>query len=206
MADYPLPPAPAAEQHPLPPAPVAAGYGEVVTEDPAAHARNAPSLFADPLAWLMAEAAAAAVQDHGADLAAAGDQVGMVTVSETGTLDTMRAIAKATARGRVSPLKFAGANPGSLAGLTCIRQGFRGPTLALSMPPADGAPTAAALAAGWLARGSARYVLIGTHRQDGTVHAARCLILRAAPGPGPRTEPDLSRLTAPALLPQTTNG
>ncbi|MFZ3599078.1 hypothetical protein [Streptomyces sp. BH104] len=183
---------------PAPAPPIAVGYGEVVTDDPAGHSRNGASLFADPQAWLMAEALEHAVRNCGADLTTVGDQVGMITVSEVCTLDTMRGIAKATARGRLSPLKFAGANPGSVAGLPCIRQGFRGPTLALSMPPADGAATAATLAAGWLRQGSARYVAIATHRQDDDVHAVRCLILQSAHAPEPHAEPDLSRLTAPA--------
>ncbi|MGW7489009.1 hypothetical protein [Streptomyces sp. NPDC054786] len=186
-------------RHPL----VAAGYGEVVTTTPAGHSRNGSSLFADPLAWLMAEAVERAADDCGTDLSAVGDQVGMVAISDACTLETMRAIAKATPRGRLSPLKFAGANPGSVAGLPCIRNGFRGPTLTLSMSPAPALPSALAMAEGWIARGSARYVLIGSHRRDGDVHGARCYVLQSSPTPEPYTEPDLSRLAAPVHISAT---
>jgi hypothetical protein len=179
--------------------PIAVGYGEVTTESLAGSSRNGPSLFADPVAWLMAAAVDAAAQDSGVDLTMVGDQVGMIAISDACTRDTMRGIAKATARGRVSPLKFAGANPGSVTGLPCIRQGFRGPTLTLSMPPADGTATAVSLAAAWLERNIARYVLIGTHRHDGAVHAVRCVVLQAAHASEPYTELDLSRLIAPAV-------
>ncbi|KUL37325.1 hypothetical protein ADL22_21900 [Streptomyces sp. NRRL F-4489] len=180
---------------------ITTGYGEVVTTDPAAHSRNGSSLFADPVAWLMTEAAARAAADCDTDLTAAGDQVGMIAISEICTMDTMRTIARATPRGRLSPLKFAGANPGSVAGLPCIRNGFRGPTLALSMPPGPALPAALAMAEGWIAQGSARYVLIGAHRRDGDAHAARCHVLQSARTPEPYTEPDLSRLAAPVPAP-----
>ncbi|MGW1053326.1 hypothetical protein ACWDBD_39955 [Streptomyces sp. NPDC001118] len=176
---------------------VTAGYGEVVTTAPAEHAHNGSSLFADPVAWLMAEAVARAVEDCAVDLAAVRDHVGMVAISDVCTLDTMRTIARATPRGRLSPLKFAGANPGSVAGLPCIRNGFRGPTLTLSMPPEAALPAALAMAEGWIARGSARLVLVGTHRCDGDAHSARCYVLQSSTAPDPCPEPDLKRLTAP---------
>ncbi|MFG2863465.1 hypothetical protein [Streptomyces sioyaensis] len=182
---------------------ITTGYGEVVTTTPAGHSRNGSSLFADPLAWLMAEAVERAVESCDTDLSIVGDQVGMVAISDVCTLETMRAIAEATPRGRLSPLKFAGANPGSVAGLPCIRNSFRGPTLTLSMSPAQALPSALAMAEGWIARGSARYVLIGSHRRDGDVHGARCYVLQSSHTPEPYTEPDLSRLAAPVHAPVT---
>ncbi|QLI99755.1 hypothetical protein HZZ00_01330 [Streptomyces sp. NEAU-sy36] len=179
------------------------GYAEIVTDAPERHSRNGSSLFADPLAWLMAEAAEAAARDcrtgltEIGDLSEIGDLVGMIAISEVCTLDTMRLIARATPRGRLSPLKFAGANPGSLAGLACIRQGFRGPTLTLSMPPAAALRAALDVAAGWFGRGSARFVLLGTHRQDGDTHAVRCAVLQSVRAPEPHTESALARLAAP---------
>ncbi|WP_053666612.1 hypothetical protein [Streptomyces sp. MMG1121] len=179
----------------------ATGYGEVLTTTLAEHTHNGSSLFADPVAWLMAEAVARAVEDCPADLAAAGDHVAMIAISDVCTLDTMRTIARATPRGRLSPLKFAGANPGSVAGLPCIRGGFRGPTLTLSMPPEAALPAALAMAEGWIARGSARFVLVGAHRVDGDAHGARACVLQSPPTAKPYPEPDLKRLTAPVHVP-----
>ena len=48
---------------------------------------------------------------------------------------TLTAIAGTAARGFVSPLRFAGANPGVLAGLACIRWKLRGPSLTFAMAP-----------------------------------------------------------------------
>ncbi|MFI9782972.1 beta-ketoacyl synthase N-terminal-like domain-containing protein [Kitasatospora sp. NPDC051984] len=179
------------------PALAVVGYAETVTEAPEQYSRNSSSLFADPLAWLMSGVCRAAVADCDSELAAAGDLVGVITVSEICTLDTMRLIARATPRGRLSPLKFAGANPGSLAGLTCIRDGFRGPSLTLSMPPAAALPTALDLAASWLEQGTARHVLVGTHQRKGDTHAVRCAVLRSADAAEAHPAPDLIRLSAP---------
>ncbi|MCK7624963.1 polyketide synthase [Streptomyces sp. RS10V-4] len=194
MSDDPRATAP---RHPL----RTTGYGEVLTTDPHSHSRNGSSLFADPVAWLMTEAVARAAADCDTDLTAAGDHVGLIAISDLCTMDTMRTIARATPRGRLSPLKFAGANPGSVAGLPCIRHGFRGPTLALAMPPAPALPAALAMAEGWIARGSARHVLIAAHRRDGDAHGARAYVLESARTPQPSTEPDLSRLAAPVPAP-----
>ncbi|MFD8570104.1 hypothetical protein [Streptomyces sp. NPDC059639] len=151
---------------------------------------------------MINDAVEAAVDDCGADLTTVGDQVGMIAISESCTVTTMQIIAKATPRGRLSPLKFAGANPGSIAGLSCIQQGYRGPTLALSTAPTNAVGTASDIAASWLGRGLARYVLIATHRQDNDVHAARCLVLQAAQATdAARCELELHRLAARADKP-----
>jgi hypothetical protein len=149
--------------------------------DLAIFSRNARSLYADPVAWLIAaavdRAAELAAGRYGADLAATGDDVGVIAVSEIATLATMRAIAEAAPRGRVSPLRFAGANPSTLAGLTCMRSRYRGPTLTLTMDPAAGIGPAAAVARGFLASGAARYVVLAAHFVSGAgKHVANCAI------------------------------
>lgn len=65
------------------------------------------------------------------------------------------------------------------------------------MPPAAALRTALDVAAGWFGRGSARYVLLGTHRQDGDTHAVRCAVLQSVRAPEPHAESALARLAAP---------
>jgi hypothetical protein len=154
------------------------GHGTARAADPAVFAHNSPSLFADPVAWLVS----AAVEKCAHVVAGAPDGVGVIAVSEFATLLTMRAIARTASKGRVSPLRFAGANPGALAGLTCLRWGFRGPAMTLSMNPEHGVDTALVLANGLLSAGAAEYMVLATHAVAGE-HIARCVVLCLPVGP-----------------------
>jgi hypothetical protein len=158
------------------------GYGVVRGADPAAFARNGPSLFADPVAWLVCGAVESAIEECQQDLAGSRDHVGIIAISEFATLDTMRSIAATAGNGRVSPLRFAGSNPGALAGVSCISRGFRGPALTLSMCPADGVEPAVAIASGLLASGSASHLVLAAHAAA-VEHVARCVIVSEAVDP-----------------------
>jgi hypothetical protein len=154
------------------------GQGMVHTNDPASARRPAPSFFADPAAWLVLaaiEAALGAAPATPVDATDPADAVGVIAVSEVATGRSIGEVAAGAARGRVSPLRFAGANPGSLAGVACHLLGLRGPSMVLTMPPADGLPVAELLAAGWLARGAAGRVVVATYQIEAagrhTAHA-----------------------------------
>lgn len=153
---------------------------DVVCADPETFSRNSSSRYADPVAWLAVEAARRALERTPAVLDAREDTA-VLAVSEHGTLGTMRGIAARMRAGRISPLRFAGANPGLLAGLVCLEWGLRGPSLALTMPAALGVDTAQVVADGWLRRGQARYVLLLTHELCGPEHAASCRVLGLRP-------------------------
>jgi 3-oxoacyl-(acyl-carrier-protein) synthase len=150
-------------------APTLLGRGEATLTDDLAARHSRPSFYADPAAWLAVEAVAAALDQAALDQAAAAvtaaaEEVGVLAVSATATTHTMRGIRRTAATGRVSPLRFAGANPGSLAGLVCLQYGFRGPSLTLSMHP-DQAWPVPTIRRDWL-HGPCRYVITVTHRHD----------------------------------------
>ena len=111
-------------------------------------------------------------------VAAAGDRVGVVVTSPRGPVETMAWVAQATREGFSSPLRYPATNPGSLAGVTCIALCLRGPTLVLTMPPAQGAPLGLLLGQRWMARGDVAIALVATcWEQAPGKHAARCLLL-----------------------------
>lgn len=149
---------------------------DVVCADPDAFSRNSSCLYADPVAWLAVETARRALA-RTPDVLDARDDTAVLAVSEHGTLDTMRDIAARMRAGRISPLRFVGANPGLLAGAVCLEWRLRGPSLTLTMPPALGVDTAQVVAGGWLRRGQARYVLLLTHELCGPEHATSCRVL-----------------------------
>ncbi|MEU3825516.1 polyketide synthase [Streptomyces sp. NPDC029080] len=157
--------------------------GSVSSGRPAELAHNRPSFFADPVAWLVTAAVDRALRASADDLTAAPDRVGVITLSGTCSALTMTALADSARRGRISPLRFAGAHPGVLAGLTCIRRKFRGPTLALAMDPVHGLDPAAAVTAAWLGGGQASHVLLAVHLTRDGIHTARCAVVRPAPRP-----------------------
>ncbi|GAA3452396.1 hypothetical protein [Dactylosporangium matsuzakiense] len=155
---------------------IALAYGEADTAD----ARNAPSFFVDPAGWLVNTAVSGALQTTGAlpTTAIEPDEVAVIVVSDICSATTMASIAASAERGVVSPLRFAGANPGVLAGLPCIRGKLRGPSLTLTMPPDEGLPVAAVVAAGWLRDGHARHVVLATYAIEAGRPVARCAVVR----------------------------
>jgi Beta-ketoacyl synthase, N-terminal domain len=139
----------------------------------AGYLHNKPSMFADPVGWLVAEV----VQSRLAAVSTADpEHTGLVVVSEIATAETMGRLAVTARAGRVSPLRFAGANPGVVAGLACIRSGLRGPALLLTMAPAAGLPIAAMMARAWLRDGAASAVLVVEHELSTDAHRLRCVL------------------------------
>lgn len=136
------------------------------------------SLYADPVSWLVLEAVERAVGECDEDLLSARETVGHIAVSDQCTTHTMRGIAVAIPSGRVSPLRFSGANPGSICSLPCQLLGFSGPSMTLSMPPEKGLPIAVTIARVWLNQRSAAYALVTSHRADASGHCITSTILR----------------------------
>ncbi|MGW5688849.1 beta-ketoacyl synthase N-terminal-like domain-containing protein [Nonomuraea sp. NPDC003754] len=194
----------AGEEVTWPGLPAVAGHGAVTVEDPTTRSANRPSLYADPVAWLTAAAVEAALGESGCgeDVLAARNDVAVIVLTGSRPLPTSRALAtQATTRGRVSPLRFAGANPGILAGLTCIQWGLRGPSLVLAAADDGTVDTALTVAESWLSSGQARYVIAVRHQAHPEGHTARCAVLQAATEPG--TDPR-ALLTAPIASLATT--
>jgi hypothetical protein len=137
--------------------------------------------YADPAAWVVATAAARAIAEARAAAAAAGDGVGVLVTSPRGPVETIAAVAQAAREGFSSPLRYPASNPGSLAGVTCIALGLRGPTLMLTMPPEDGAPVGLLLGGRWIDRGDVPLALVAAcwERSPGKPRA-RCLLLGRA--------------------------
>ena len=179
----------------------AVAVGGTAGADPAEFSRNSPSFFADPAAWAVTAAVADALARSAADVRAAiggesAASVGVIVISPQCTATTMRAIGRTAGRGLVSPLRFAGANPGVLAGLPCITWRLRGPSLVLGSEAADAVPVAAVVARSWLEAGQTCYVLAAVHSMRDHGHAARCAVLRAARPDEPGD--DLAALLVPA--------
>src|SRR5262249_52275213 len=72
----------------------------------------------------------------------------------------MAAMCEATKSGSSSPIRYPASNAGSLAGLTAIALGFRGPTLMLTLPAARGVPVGLLLAEAWLSREVVAFVAV----------------------------------------------
>lgn len=125
--------------------------------------RQRPSFYADPVSWLALEAFEQALSHCSEDLTQWPEHIGLITLSDTCTLQTMREIEAKLAEGLISPLKFSGANPGAIGSLPSHFFGFSGPTLVLSMPPEEGLDLATMLAEEWLREGNAKFVVITRH-------------------------------------------
>ncbi len=149
----------------------------VDAEDPREFARNARSFFADVAGW-MVNAAVSGALTGADDVLSEPDEVALIAVSDRCSAATMATIAAGSVQGVVSPLRFAGSSPGILAGLPCIRWKLRGPSLTLTMPPAEGLPVAGILAGAWLRTGQARYVVLATYTVEDGRHVARCWVVR----------------------------
>jgi hypothetical protein len=135
------------------------------------------SLYADPLSWLVLEAVERAIDSCGGDLLSARESVGHIAISDHCTAHTMREIAAAIPAGRISPLRFSAANPGSICSLPAQFHRFSGPSMTLSMPPDRGLPPALSIARTWLRQRSAAYVLITSHAADASGHSITSTVL-----------------------------
>ncbi len=162
------------------------GRGEAVL---AKRARfDAPAItairYADPAAWITVTAVANAVEAARDAVAAAHDRVGVVVTSADGPVEAMAAMCEASRGGSSSPIRFPASNAGSLAGLTSIAFGFRGPTLMLTLPPDRGIAIAMVLATAWFRRGVVDYVAVAATTRRGGSPVSRCLLLAAAASTG----------------------
>ncbi|MCP3803419.1 hypothetical protein NLX83_29505 [Allokutzneria sp. A3M-2-11 16] len=155
-------------------------------DDPTTAPRRIPGVYADPVAWLLADVVHTALADCETT---SPSRVGVIAVSEFATRDTLRQIADSAANGRVSPMRFAAAGPGSPVGLICSVFGFQGPTAVLPMPKESARTVIEALLADWLsgARPCVEQVVVVTHEltEDGG-HRAECVV-RGRTTPTPRS-------------------
>lgn len=130
----------------------------------ALESKNAPSIFADPLAW--------AVADFVGGLLGAIDltrsdriQTGLIVVSDLCSLSTIRALSAMSKQGSLSPLKFAGASPSIICGLAALREQIRGPTVTFTMDPRTSRAAITALIRLWMMFNSVSPVIVVTHLQ-----------------------------------------
>ncbi len=143
----------------------------------AAAVRNAVR-YADPISWMGATAAAMALKELGEKIGAMRDSIGVIAMSNDGPAQAIAAVAEASGAGFSSPLKYPAANPGSLAGVTCITQGLHGPTMNLVMPLEGAIGVGVGLARGWVERGVCPLVVLVAARRD----RARCLVVGKSGG------------------------
>ncbi|MCZ0972030.1 polyketide synthase [Streptomyces albulus] len=87
----------------VPPGTRVLGSATVVADDPGEHARNKPSFYADPAAWLVAETVDRALADCAEHVRDDADDTAILVVSATGSERTMRRIADSVPRSRSRP-------------------------------------------------------------------------------------------------------
>jgi hypothetical protein len=139
--------------------------------------RNGPSLYAPPLAWAVADFANALVEAEGGIVP---HRTGMIVASDECSLAAIREISRTAAQGSVSPLRFAGASPSIVAGLPALEQGIRGPTLCLTMKPAQATDAIRALIHYWMRYNAIDAVIAIAHHPRGEGgHLFKGLIARS---------------------------
>lgn len=134
--------------------------------------------YADPLSWTAATAVALAFGATQDQFRSVRNEAGLITISPDGPAQTIAALAQSSADGFSSPLRYPAAGPGALAGVVCIMQELRGPTMNLTMPPALALPAATTLAEAWIANHQTPLVALLTSRRiaEGK-YLARCVLL-----------------------------
>ncbi|MFJ9968674.1 hypothetical protein [Streptomyces avermitilis] len=110
-------------------------------------ARRRSVRYADPVAWLVLDVLTRALPDPGPDRST----LGVIAVTEHATGESLRSVAQEAAEGRVSPLHFVAASPGTVIGLSCAQLGITGPTMLLTMAASASLGIARELAEVWLA-------------------------------------------------------
>jgi hypothetical protein len=168
------------------------GRGEATASEPELFDPKARATvrYADPASWITAAAIVKAMTPIRAMVMDHAHDVGVIVISDEGPTETIAAVAKAALEGQSSPLRYPAANPGAMAGVTCIALGFRGPTINLIMPPADGVVAGLIMCDGWLKRGMARIMVQATFCDQGPPsRRARAVLLATAQNAGKNAEP-----------------
>jgi 3-oxoacyl-(acyl-carrier-protein) synthase len=131
--------------------------------------------YADPSSWLLVEA----IDRAGFPGLVAGrsEHTAVVVVAPAGCPQAAADLARQSAAGQVSPIRYPAASPSASLGLCCIVFGLCGPTLTLTMRLADGVPRAVWLAQRYLARGDIDLAIVATVEPL----IARCVVF-APPG------------------------
>jgi hypothetical protein len=178
------------------------GTGEATSHDPGLFEAKirATVRFADPAAWITANAVHHALARAEGILAEFRHQIGIITVSDQGPSQSMAKMQADGETGFSSPLHYAASGPWTLAGVSCIVFGLRGPTLNLTMDPREGLPTALTMCEGWLTRNVAPFMVVAASRADGSGAIMSRAVLLAPPGfagsDAPLTESSLAWLAA----------
>ncbi|MFP1878579.1 coronafacic acid synthetase [Lonsdalea quercina] len=155
----------------------AVGFGRATATDLAAmKAGRKASLYADPLAWLVYDAVELALEESREAICAAKRTVGHIAISDQCTAHTLREIGTAISSGRISPLRFSGACPGSVCALPGQFLGFNGPSMVLSMPAEQGLPVAVAIAKIWLREQAASHMIVTCHEANAAGHTVTSVI------------------------------
>ncbi len=140
--------------------------------------RNRPSFYAPPVAWAVANFTQLLIEDEGGIVP---HHTGLIVVSDECSLSTIRDLSRTAAQGTISPLRFAGASPSIVAGLTALEQGIRGPTVCLTMPPAHAASAIVAMIDYWTRYSNVVSVItIAHYKLDESRHLFKGLIARSA--------------------------
>lgn len=141
-----------------------AGSGEATSHEPGLFEAKIRSTvrYADPAAWITANAVKFALDGAEGLLAEWRHEIGIVTIGDQGPGTSMAKVQADGATGFSSPLHYAASSPGTLVGVSCIAFGLRGPTMNLTMAPQDGMQAAIMLCEGWLARRAARLMVVAT--------------------------------------------
>jgi hypothetical protein len=149
--------------------------------------------YADEAAWTVATAVARALAPVREQLSLLLDHTGLIVASPQGPAATIAAVGADARAGRASPVRFPAANPGSMAGVSCILFGLRGPALNLLLPPDRGVPVGWFLAACWLNREAAACMgLAATVRRGPLPCVARAVLLTRRTTRGSETDQDLA--------------
>ncbi|MBZ4401171.1 MULTISPECIES: coronafacic acid synthetase [unclassified Myxococcus] len=140
--------------------------------------------YADPMAWTLVLAVGEVLESLGEDFRASADRCSLIQVGPEAPPEAMSSAAREALRGFASPIRFPAAPPSAPTGLACIVHGIRGPTLALTLPVAEGAGLALSLSTAWLTRGVVDYALIATAASvPGEAPRAACVVLSRGEGP-----------------------
>jgi hypothetical protein len=140
--------------------------------------RGKQAIYADPAAWVVLAAIDRAISSCEWGLAADRTNLGIIVSSVDGTIETVARLVQDTANGgRMSPLRFAGAGPWSLAGLPCIMLGLGGPSLVLTTSMSDAQEVLSNLVTSWLDRQRVEAVVLAVHSKNADKHCSSCGII-----------------------------
>ncbi|RPI19502.1 MAG: hypothetical protein EHM58_01460 [Ignavibacteriae bacterium] len=137
-----------------------------------------PSLrYADSTAWILLECIDKLLKSQNCYQIEYTD-VGIILISDYGTLDTIHRFHDDAQNGFISPLRFVASNPASTVGFVCTYLNIHGPTLTLPTPLENCESIISIMLQKWFKRQNLEHIIVASLQKDQKNFTCKSILIK----------------------------